>query len=217
MNRQRNKKLSKKRNKYIPRPRPINLSPPMYVSQENRTWMVRCNTNATATLSGNIAMNALAGMLGVIATGATTSVFLCDQFRLRRICAWAPVTTAGTPVTVMLKYADDPASNTQSGAPRTVSDTSISYDRPAYACLEPPKDNTSIFSQWMDSSLTTNVLVVVLPAGTTIDFYFNFIIDDIGVTSAGPTVAGATAGTIYHKAFAVGAATITAVAPLNSI
>jgi len=189
----------------------------MYVSQENRTWMVRANTNATATLSSTIAMNALAGMLGIIATGATTSVFLCDQFRLRRVCAWAPVTTAGTPVTVMLKYADDPASNTQSGAPRTVSDTSISYDRPAYACLEPPKDNTSIFSQWMDSSLTTNVLAVVLPAGTTIDFYFNFIIDDIGITSAGPTVAGATAGTIYHKAFAAGAATITAVAPLNSI
>jgi hypothetical protein len=211
------KRTSPKRDKFHPHPRPINLAPPTYISQENRTWMVRANTNATSTLSASINMSQLAGMLGVIATGATTSVFLCDQFRLRRVCAWAPVATAGTPVTVMLKYADDPASNTQSGAPKTVSDTSISFDRPAYACLEPPKDNTSIFSQWFDSSLTTNVLAVVLPAGTTIDFYFNFIIDDIGVTSAGPTLIAATSGVIYHKAFAAGAATITVVAPLNSI
>jgi hypothetical protein len=117
----------------------------------------------------------------------------------------------------MLKYADDPASNTQSGPPKTVSDTSISFDRPAYVCLEPPKDNTSIFSQWFDSSLTTTVVAWVLPAGTTIDFYFNFIIDDIGATSAGPTLIAATAGVIYHKAFVTGAATITAVSPLNSI
>jgi hypothetical protein len=216
-NKRKGKAKAAKRNKFHPNPRPINLAPPTYISQENRTWMVRCNTNATSTLSATIAMNSLAGMLGVIATGATTSVFLCDQFRLRRVCCWSPVAVAGTPVTCMLKYVDDPASNTQSGAPRTVSDTSISFDRPAYCCLEPPKDNTSIFSQWFDSSLTTTVLAVVLPAGTTIDFYFNFIIDDIGVTSAGPTLAAATSGTIYHKVFVAGAATITAVAPLNSI
>lgn len=179
--------------------------------------MIRTNTNATSTLSASVTQNQLAGMLGVIATAATTSVYLCDQFRLKRVCAWAPVATAGTPVTVMLKFVDDPSSNTQSGPPKTVSDTSISYDRPAYACLEPPKDNSSIFSQWSDSSLATPWLAWVLPAGTTIDFYFEFIIDDIGTTSAGPTLAGATAGTIYHKAFTTGAATITAVAPLNSI
>jgi len=193
------------------------MAPPTYVSQENRTWMVRCSTNATSTTSGVIQMNGLANMLGVIAITATTSVYLCDQFRLRRICAWAPVATAGTPVTVMLKYVDDPTGNTQSGAPRTVSDTSISFDRPAYACLEPPKDNTSIFSQWFDSSLTTGVVACALPAGTIVDFYFNFIIDDIGVTSAGPTLIAATPGNIYHKALGVGAAVLTAVPPLNTI
>lgn len=207
----------KKKNKFVPNPRPINLAPPMYVSQENRTWMVRCNTNATSTLNGFIRMSDLAGMLGIIATAATTSVFLCDQYRLKRVCVWAPVATAGVPVTVMLKYVDDPAANTQSGAPRTVSDTAISFDRPAYACLEPPKDNSSIFSQWFDSSLTTQILNVVLPVGSTLDFYFNFILDDIGQTSAGPAIVAGTAGNIYHKAFACGAATLTAVAPLNSI
>jgi len=49
------------------------------------------------------------------------------------------------------------------------------------------------------------------------DIYFEFILDDVGSTSAGPTLAGATAGNIYHKIVTTGAATWTAVAPLNSI
>lgn len=173
--------------------------------------------SAAAPFGQTIAMNTLAGIIGVIATSATTSVFLCDQFRLRRVCMWGPVATAGVPVTCMIKYVDDPASNTQSGAPKTVSDTSISFDRPAYVCLEPPKDNTSIFSQWMDSSLTTTVLTVWCPNGTTIDFDFNFIIDDVGQTSIGPALAAATTGVIYHKTFALGGATVTVANGLNGI
>jgi hypothetical protein len=49
------------------------------------------------------------------------------------------------------------------------------------------------------------------------DIYFNFIIDDIGATSAGPALVAATAGLIYHKTFVTGAATWTAVSPLNAI
>jgi hypothetical protein len=117
----------------------------------------------------------------------------------------------------MLKFVDDPASNTQSGAPKTVQDSSVSYDRPAYCCLEPPKDNTSIFSQWADSSLASQWIFLAAPPGSIMDLHFNFIVDDIGSPSAGPTIAGGTAGTIYHKTFAVGASTWTAVSPLNAI
>lgn len=162
-------------------------------------------------------MNQLAGALGVIATGATTSVFLADQIRVRRVCIWGPVTTAGTPVNVLLKFVDDPASNTQSGPPKSQQDSSISFDRPAYVCLEPPTDNSSIFSQWIDSSLTTTWIFLAAPPGSIMDIHFNFIVDDIGAPSAGPTLAAATAGTIYHKTFTVGASTWTAVSPLNAI
>lgn len=197
--------------------RPIALAPPTYSSQENRSWVVRFSCGGTGTVGGQVAMNALAGALGIIGTGATTSVFIADQLRLRRVCIWGPVATAGTPVNVMAKFVDDPSPTVTSGAPKTVQDSSVSFDRPAYVCLEPPKDNSSLFSQWFDSSLTTGWLFLAFPPGSILDFHFNFIVDDIGATSAGPTIAAGTAGTIYHKTFAVGAATLTVVSPLNAI
>jgi len=202
--------------KYNQPVRPVYLAPPHFNLQDNRTWVLRGVVSA-GFVAQTITANLLAGFLGVIATGTTTSVFLCDQFRLKRICSWTPVVTAGTPVSSMMKYADDPASNTQSGAPRTQSDSSISFDRPAYCCLEPPKDNTSIFSQWSDSSLTTAWIVVSWPAGTVVDFYFNWILDDLGSTQAGPALIAATAGNIYHKSFTVGGGTLGVVTPLNGI
>jgi len=130
---------------------------------------------------------------------------------------WGPVATAGVMVTCTAKYVDDPASNTQSGPPKTVSDSSISFDRPAYVCLEPPKDNSSIFSQWADSSLTTAWLNLTCPVATVIDFHFNWIMDDIGATTAGPVLVAGTPGAIYHKSFTIGGCTFGAVSPLNAI
>jgi len=118
----------------------------------------------------------------------------------------------------MLKYVDDPAATVTSGPPKTQSDSSVSFDRPAYCCLTPPKDNSSVFSQWLDSSLTTAWIQVVAPAGSIMDIYYNFIIDDIGNTSAGPALAAATIGNVYHKSFVTGSATwTTALAQQNPI
>lgn len=154
--------------------------------------------------------------MGVIATGATTSSFISDQFRVKRICVWTPPAAVGSFATVALKYTDDPASNTQSGAPKTVSDTTVSPDFPAYACLEPPSDNSSIFSQWWDSSLTTTMVNVSVPVNSVVDIDFQFILDDIGATTAGPTLSGATAGNIYHHPITAGAGTLTVVGQMNS-
>jgi len=175
---------------------------------------VVCNASA-AVAAQNMTMANLAGLVGVISSSATTSNYACDQFRLKRICVWGAVATAGTPVTVCLKYVDDPASNTQSGPPKTVIDTSVSFDHPAYVCLEPPDNNSSIFSQWMDSSLTTTVVNLTCPVGSIIQFDFNFIIDDIGAPSNGPALIGATSGLWYHKNFTLGGATIGPVSPIN--
>jgi len=212
------RKTKKNKIKYNSPQRPLYLAPPTYQLQENRSWIIRITNGATSTVGSVVTLAQLAGMLGVIATSATTSQFICDQFRLRRICMWSPVATAGVPVANELKYVDDPASTVTSGPPKTVSDTSISFDRPAYVCLQPPKDNSSVFSQWLDSSLTTAWIQWVAPAGSVVDLHFNFILDDIGNTSAGPTLAGATAGNIYHKTFVTGGATwTTAIAQQNPI
>lgn len=217
------KRGSKKRSKgdsYMKPSRPVYVGPPMFVQQEVRSWRLRCSVSA-AISAGAITMQQLSGLLGVIslATGAGSATsLLCDQFRLKRTCVWGPVATAGTPVTVQLKYVDDPASNTFSGAPKTVSDSSVSFDRPAYVCLEPPKDGSSIFNLWMDSSLATQVLVLTCPAGSIIDFFFQWIIDDQGATSAGPTITAASVlGQIYHRSITTGGGTIGAVSPLNGI
>jgi len=58
---------------------------------------------------------------------------------------------------------------------------------------------------------------VIWPVGTIVDFEFLWIMDDIGVTTAGPTLIAATAGIIYHKTFVAGAGTLTAVGALNAI
>jgi hypothetical protein len=195
------------------------MQPPEYMSQENRSWDIR-GTVTAAFSSATLRAIDLSAFLGVIATAATTCQFLCDQFRLRRVCVWAPVTTQGTPVTVMLKWADDPNGVSSSGPPKTVSDTSSSVDKYAYACLEPPsgmKGATSYFTQWQDSSLTTPLVVCTAPIGSIIQFWFNWILDDIGATTSGPTIAGATAGNVYHKSIVASGGTLQAVVPLNFV
>jgi hypothetical protein len=196
-----------KREQYQAEELPICLAPPHFTQQENRSIRLRFVCGAAGTFGSVVALNQLAAALGVIATAATTSVFLCDQFRIRRICMWAPVVTAGTTAFCSLKYVDDPTATVTSGPPKSQADTSISFDRPAYVCLTPPKDNSSVFSQWLDSSLTTSWIFLSCSPSTVMDIWFNFVLDDMGVTSAGPTIVGGVAGTIYHKGFTTGAAT----------
>lgn len=198
---------------------PIALAPPHFISQPNRTWHLR-GIVQTAFVAQTITATQLAAFLGLIVITPTTSSFLADGFRLSKIACWAPVATAGTPVTVMMKFADDPASNTQVGAPKTQTDTSISFDRPAYCCLKPPKDNTSIFSQWQDSSLATAWINVSWPLGTVVDLFYNWFLDDQGAVSGGPTIAGGTPGTVVHKTILIAGGangTLGVVTPMNSI
>jgi len=207
----------KKRDPYKAIPRPICLAPPQYQQQEVHGWKVRMILTGAPLAAVTLTCANLAQMMAVIATSATTSLYFNDQFRLKRTCVWGPVATAGTPVSVMLKYADDPANTATSGNPLTVGDTSVSFDRPAYACLEPPKNATSLFNNWLDSNQTIAVLVISAPVGSTIDFDFQFFVDDLGTPAAGPVLVGATAGNIYHKIQTLGGSTLSPVTPLNGI
>jgi len=210
-------KKSKKRGlRYEAHPRAIYLAPPTYVQQMTRSWKVRCQVSAACNglfLTGT----QLSGILGVTAQTAILGNFLGNQFRLKRTCIWGPVATAGTPVSVELKYADDPAGILYpASAVKSVGDTSISFDRPAYCCLTPNKE--SYANLWTNCQSTANVLVITCPAGAIMDFDFQFLIDDIGGTNNARALVGATPGNYYHLiATLSGAQTITAVNPLNSI
>jgi len=210
------KKNKKRGLKYQAHPRAIYLAPPTYEQQPTRSWKVRCQVSA-ACLGNVLSGTQLCGILGVTAITTTSGVFIGNQFRLKRTCIWGPVTTAGTPVSVELKYADDPAGVLYpASAVKAVGDTSVSFDRPAYACLTPNKE--SYANLWTNCLSTAAVLVISCPAGAIIDFDFQFLIDDLGALNGARALVGATAGTYYHLiATLSGSQTVTAVSPLNSI
>jgi len=192
--------------------KPIWKSPPQYKAQPVRHWNLRYDVSASASVQTLTAAQ-LASMVGLIATSATTSVFMSDSFRLKCVRLWSWTNTAGTTVDIMLKFPDTGNSAGQGGPPCVKMDSSGSFDDPAFVELKPPKNSTA--GLWHDcaSTNTTPLLSYLCPQLGTADFDFEFIIDDIGVTPAGPVIAGATLGTIYHH----NVATLTAVTPLNGI
>lgn len=217
---QRNNKTPRKRTRktsYAPVVKPICLQPPSIISQPNRPFHTMSTVTAAAATSVLTVSQLAAHLVGVIATSATTSALVCDAIRITRVCIWGPVATAGTPVQVSLKWVDDPASNTQAGPVKTATGVSSNINEYAYCCLTPPKDSSSIFSQWADASLNTQWLVVVGPIGSIIQFWGNWIFDDVGNLTAGPALSGATTGNIYHKNMVTGGSTIVMANPLNTI
>lgn len=177
-----------------------------------RKWMVRCDVAANAA-SQTLTAAQLASVVGIIATSATTSVFMSESFRLRKVSMWSWTATIGTTVDISIKYSDSGNTSGQGGPPCVMNDSSASIDRPAYVTLSPPK--TSPMNLWHDSTATntTSMLTYYSPQQSVMDLEFEFIIDDLGVTVAGPAIAGATLGTIYHHIVA----TLSPVQPLNSI
>jgi len=186
--------------------------PPKYQAQAVRNWLVRFDVTANAAVQTLTAAQ-LGSALGIIATSATTSVFLSDSFRIKRVSMWSWTGTPGTTVDIMLKYTDSGNSAGQGGPPCVAMDSSAGADTPAYVTLRPPK--TSSQNLWFDCAAgnTAPILSYLSPQLATMDIEFQFLIDDIGVTAAGPAIAGAILGTIYHHSIA----TLLAVTPLNRV
>jgi len=196
-----NRQLRKKQKRSV---KPLTLQsarlthPPNYTSQSVRSFRIRGIT--TASISGYQAlMTDLAGFLGVVAKTTTSSNYLSSLTRLRRITFWAPVATAGTPVTVSLTWTNN--SEDFETPPLTRSDTSISFDYPAFLDMRPPKG--SLNSKWHSSGLTDAMFVFSCPSGTTIDFELDWVLcDGVDVASvSGPALVAATVGLIYHHPF----------------
>ncbi len=167
--------------------------PPPYQSQVQRSIKLRCTASGAVSAAFNY--NQLAGLLGVISTAATTSVFWTNVFRMRRIIIWGPVTTAGTPVAVNLSW-DNTAQDFES-PPTKFSDTSISFDWPAFVDQAPPKGSLS--SKWHGSAQTDLCFNLDCPQGSTVEFDFDFVLNDDSIPLVGPVLIGATLGQLYHK------------------
>lgn len=203
------KSKAKKANQYAQPMLPVYLAPPHYKPQEVRSWKVRYRAAAAIT-SQAFTCSELGRMLALYADSAIACHYICNQYRLKRVCIWGPVATAGTPVAVTAKYSDIINATTGfTGCPQTVSDESVSFDRPAYVCLTPPKD--SIVNLWQSVVSTNNFIEITCPSGSIIDFDYQFYIDDIGSLPLGPVIAAGTPFTIFHLTVN----NLTAVLPLN--
>ncbi len=172
--------------------RPIEDHPPSFPIQSVRQWKIRYVTTMAGTR--DLTIQDFSDIIGVMALTATTSSYIASSFRIRRITMWGPVATAGTPVSVAIDW-NSTGSFASPGS--SSSDTSVSFDHPAFARASPPKSSAPDF--W--HVCTNNALPLVTltyPSGTTVDFEVDFVINDQGTVVNGQVVTGATPGQIYH-------------------
>ncbi len=170
------------------------LGIPQWEAQVIRSFHIRYRATALSTVSFDGAE--LAAMCGVVATAATTSVQLSTAVRVKKIEMWGPVATAGTAVETRIDWQTSSTTLNLFSPGSTVSDSSISFDRPAYVCAKPPVESSS--SKWQSSASTVTVCTIACPPGTILDFHLNFVINDNEAPVAGPALSGAVLGTIYH-------------------
>jgi hypothetical protein len=170
----------------------VDTHPPRMVAQNVRGFHLR--TLATGVLASQVfTIGDLAGILGVIALTATSSRFLSQVFRLVRVRVWGPVATAGTPVSVVLQWNN--TANDFAGPPIELLDTSVSFDWPAFVDGIPPPGSLS--SKWHSSQQADTTFTLSCPAGSTVDFWFEWVLSDLQLLN-GPVIAGATVAEIYH-------------------
>jgi hypothetical protein len=191
------------------------LQPLEVVVQALRSAKLRYLIGGTALIK-QFQFQDIASQLGIIATAATTGVFLSSAIRLKEIEVWSPVTTMGVGVQAQLSWLST-AGDFES-PPSTHQDSSVSFDRPAYLRHKPPSG--SIASKWHLSNSTDLVVDLRAAAGSTIDFTVEFVISDsatILAQVASPAIAGATAGVIYHRQITGSTGSGTIQGSLNSI
>jgi hypothetical protein len=174
----------------------FSLMPRPFRAQEVRSILIRTVSNGV--FNSTILRSDLAALLGVTARSATTSFFMSGMAKLVKIECWAPVAVAGTSVTTSIEWADSSASVDFESPPVTFSDTSVSFDRPAHLQQHPPK--RSLAREWWDTNSTSAIINFACPAGTTVDFLLDWVLDDglAAFNHVGPTLIAATPGQHYH-------------------
>jgi hypothetical protein len=150
---------------------------------------------ATAAGTKTFTSQDLIGMVGAFAATTTSAYALSKAVRVKKVELWAPVQTAGTPVTASLDWN---TGNVQLlvGPGSLVSDTSVSFDRPAHLVTSPPKD--SLQQSWQSADNATPMFDLTVVSGTIVDFYLDFVLNDQGGAGFNFTIVAGTVGKIYH-------------------
>lgn len=172
---------------------------PKMIAQPTRDWTLRFVNTGAAIVGRAFTSLELASMLGLIATTATTSIYISSVFRLRRVKIWCLPSAVGVPCTVQAFWQNViDSAFVLSSAPKPETDTSLSVDHYAFVELRIPKDS-AVIGKWWNVVHGVSPLNLTAPPDAVVEFDFQWICDDLGTNSSGPALVGATPGTIYHK------------------
>ncbi len=140
---------------------------------------------------------AAANMLNVLAMAltATTSARLPQTVKLRKLEAWAPPSTDGTPV--VLSVEDVAAGLGFSNSSRRVEDVTMGQNRPAHIVWKPSP--LSLASKWLDLN-GSSIFRLNGPSGTTVDVHLSWVLQDGETPVSAGALVGATAGQLYMRA-----------------
>jgi hypothetical protein len=135
---------------------------------------------------------------GIMAVTTTLGYPLAVAARLKRLRVWGFVATAGTPVNVVVTKAGiDASGNDFNDSFRTVQDSSVSFDRPAFVEMKLDKYTPS-GSFHTNENVDGNLLYITCPNGAIIDLEFAYVLNNTTAAAAKTyTLIGAAVGTIY--------------------
>jgi hypothetical protein len=136
----------------------------------------------------------------LVATTSILGVSYLRMVRIKRIRMLCPVTTQGTSIGCKFQPSTvDSGNNSFNSCGEVFADTSASIDIPAYLALE-PKLTTPLGSWHYSTTVSTNLLIVSCPPGTTMDIQFEYILNtDNSVSAYTVALSGAVSGTLYSR------------------
>lgn len=176
--------------------RGFHSGPPMWRSEPVRSKTSRFKVNSALSNDTFTVEDLVASVVGIYATGSTTSNHLCVAMRLRKIKLWFTATSVGANTEAIIDW--NVSTNESLYSPNSsISRSTMSSAEYAYLCASPPKD--SLADLWQRSTTTFTLVSLSAPAGAIIDITVDYVLNDSDAAISGPALSGATSGTIYHK------------------
>lgn len=196
------KKKNKKQQQMVAPRKALFLAPPTFSSTPVRYGKIRGITSTAFSSRGWTLQEICSYCAGIIPTAAVNSTpkHLAQSFKFKRVTVWGPVATAGTSVTTELRFPGSASSDGTTSPSVTSSDSSVSFDRPAFSTLKPKK--FSFQGQWFTpTTVGFNLFELTCPAGSIVDIEFDFIVCEDGGPYAAAVLTGGvtlTIGEVYH-------------------
>ncbi len=167
------------------------FSVPPLNAQAVRSFIIRYEVQSA--LANNLTHGNLMSFLGVFATSTTSTAYLAYSYKLTRVRLWGPVGTGSSVTKLKVDWAT--STNNVYAPSSTYTAQSMGGAELAYLDCKPPRNSAS--AMWHTAS-TDVALYLEASVGSIVEFHFSFVLNDDNAGLSGPTVTGASLGTLYH-------------------